>query len=109
VRDGAFVEHWEVEPRLRRLTAWRFEDLPSWFSVSADDAWRLSVGPECIGAGVCAGTAPERFVLGADGRARAVRELVDADETVLDAVAACPMEAISVYDARTGEPIEPAG
>jgi hypothetical protein len=27
------VEHWEVEPRPRRLTAGRFPDLPSWFSV----------------------------------------------------------------------------
>jgi hypothetical protein len=28
-----FLEHWEVEPRPRRLTAGRFQDLPSWFSV----------------------------------------------------------------------------
>jgi len=28
-----FVEHWEVEPRPRRLTEGRFRDLPSWFRV----------------------------------------------------------------------------
>lgn len=74
--------------------------------ASAAEAWRLAVGPACIGAGICAGTSPDRFVLGADGRSRPVRDLVAPDDTVLDAVASCPMEAITVHDARTGSPVE---
>ncbi len=69
--------------------------------------WLVTVGDECIGAGSCAGVAPARFALGDDGRSHPTSELVEEDDAVLDAVASCPMEAISVRDATTGEPVEP--
>ena len=70
-------------------------------------AWRVQVGDECIAAGSCIGVAPQRFVLGGDGRSHPTNELIEADEAVLDAVASCPMEAITVHDTQTGEPVEP--
>ena len=69
--------------------------------------WRVTIGDECIGAGSCAGIAPERFVLGDDHRSHPTSPLIEQDDAVLDAVASCPMEAISVRDAQTGEVIEP--
>ena len=69
--------------------------------------WLVTVGEQCIAAGSCLGIAPEHFVLGDDGRSHPARGLIEADATVLDAVISCPMEAISVHDAATGEPVEP--
>jgi ferredoxin len=69
--------------------------------------WRLTVNDECIASGSCLGIAPKRFAFGDDGRSHPTSALIEADETVLDAVAFCPMEAISVHDAETGEPIDP--
>ena len=69
--------------------------------------WRLTVNDECIASGSCLGIAPKRFAWGDDGRSHPTSALVEADETVLDAVASCPMEAISAHDAETGELIDP--
>jgi ferredoxin len=69
--------------------------------------WRVTVGPECIAAGSCLGIAPDRFALGEDGRSHPVRDQVEPDESVLDSAASCPMEAIGVFNAATGERIEP--
>jgi ferredoxin len=59
----------------------------------------------CIGSGVCAGTAPARFALDPGGRSHQVAEHTDFDELILDAAASCPMEAITVVDATTGEAV----
>jgi ferredoxin len=68
--------------------------------------WRVRVDSGlCIGSGMCAATAPDRFALGADAHSRPVRELIDEDESVRDAAASCPVEAISVTDAETGAPV----
>ena len=69
--------------------------------------WIVTVGSGCIGSGVCLGTAPSDFVETADGKSRPVDDEVDANEPVRDAAAFCPVEAITVTDARTGEPLEP--
>lgn len=69
--------------------------------------WIVEVNGACIASGVCLGTAPSYFVRGEDGRTHAVTAEVDADEVLLDATVSCPVEAITVYDAGTGEPIEP--
>jgi ferredoxin len=69
--------------------------------------WRLTVNDDCIASGSCLGIAPKRFALGDDDRSHPTSALIEADETVLDAVASCPMEAISVHDAETGELIDP--
>jgi len=70
-------------------------------------AWRVTVSDECIASGSCLGIAPKRFALGDDGRSHPASALMAADEAVLDAAASCPMEAIAVRDAQTGEPVEP--
>jgi ferredoxin len=41
------------------------------------------------------------------GRARPVEELIAPDQSVADAAATCPMEAIKVRDAVTGELLAP--
>jgi ferredoxin len=69
--------------------------------------WRVSVNDECIAAASCLGIAPKRFTLGDDGRSHPTSTLIEEDDTVLDAVASCPMEAISVRDTQTGELIDP--
>jgi ferredoxin len=67
--------------------------------------WRVTVSDTCIGSGVCAGTAPRHFALGEDGRSHPLTSPIAADDAVLDAAASCPMEAIAVDDADTGEPV----
>jgi len=59
----------------------------------------------CIGSGVCAGTAPGRFVLDEQQRSGPVEAEIAPDETVRDAAACCPVEAISLVDADTGEQV----
>ena len=61
----------------------------------------------CQGSGVCAGIAPQFFELGRDALSRPLHEVVDADgaEAVLDAAECCPLEAIAVTDADTGQPV----
>lgn len=70
--------------------------------------WRITVNSDCIGSGVCAGTAPRHFALGPDGRSHPLASTVEPDEAVLDAAISCPMEAIAVSDADTGTPVEPS-
>ncbi|RRQ75840.1 cytochrome [Streptomyces griseofuscus] len=67
-------------------------------------SWRLSVDPgQCMGSGMCAGTAPDLFVLDGD-HARPVREQIpEGDERALDAADICPMQAITVRDAEGKE------
>jgi ferredoxin len=69
--------------------------------------WRVTVNDECIASGSCLGVAPKRFALGDDGRSHPTSALIEADETVLDAAASCPMEAIRIHDAETGEEVDP--
>ena len=69
--------------------------------------WRAQVGPGCIGAGSCQSLAPHRFVPAEGTRSRAVEGVFAPDESVLDAAASCPAEAITVMDAATGEVVEP--
>ncbi|MCW2642412.1 MAG: hypothetical protein JWP76_4718 [Dactylosporangium sp.] len=69
--------------------------------------WRVRVDGGCIGSGSCAGVAPGHFALGADNRSHPLAPEVAPHEAVLDAVASCPVEAITVVDAATGEVVEP--
>ncbi|GDY31461.1 ferredoxin [Gandjariella thermophila] len=69
--------------------------------------WRVGVDREtCIGSGICAATAPNHFTLDAD-RSRPLAELVEPDDVVIDAAESCPVEAIAVSDASTGERLAP--
>jgi ferredoxin len=69
--------------------------------------WRVRVSTDCIGTGSCVGIAPEGFTLGADNRSHPVAELLAPSGALLDAAASCPMEAITIADADTGEIVEP--
>jgi ferredoxin len=69
---------------------------------------RLTVAVDrdaCIGSGICAGTAPARFALDGGRRSHPVAGESEFDELIVDAAASCPMEAITVLDADTGEPV----
>ncbi|GAB2683067.1 ferredoxin [Thalassiella azotivora] len=70
-------------------------------------AWRAEVGPECIGSGSCVALAPHRFQPAEGNRSRAVEGTFAPDESVLDAAASCPAEAITVTDVETGQVVEP--
>jgi ferredoxin len=59
-------------------------------------------GALCSGFGTCAELAPELFDVGPDGVASA-RQGTTGDSGVLDAAGSCPMGAIAIYDAETGE------
>jgi ferredoxin len=69
--------------------------------------WRVGVDREtCIGSGMCAATAPNHFILDAD-RSRPLAEQIEPDDVVIDAAESCPVEAIVVTDAATGERLAP--
>ncbi|MEH0972253.1 ferredoxin [Micromonospora sp. CPCC 205546] len=77
-------------------------------SANADDqaAWRLTVdSPRCVSSGFCIGSAPEHFTMEPVSRPKA--DLVAPADAVLEAADFCPVEAISVFDARTGAQIAP--
>jgi ferredoxin len=69
--------------------------------------WRVRVDGGCIGSGSCAGVAPAHFALGDDNRSHPLASEVAPDEAVLDAAASCPVEAIRIVDAESGEIVEP--
>jgi ferredoxin len=71
------------------------------------ERWKVEVNPDrCIGSGICVGTAPDRFAFTDEQRSRPVSDLIEADETVRDAAASCPVEAIGLTRAGTGEPVD---
>lgn len=66
--------------------------------MSEGTEWRLYVDPtRCIGSGICAGVAPDHFLL-VDGLSRPRVERIPAAGVVLDAADSCPLEAIIVSD-----------
>lgn len=72
-----------------------------------DGRWQVEVDRSvCIGSGMCAGIAPEHFRL-TGRRSRPVNEQIAPDEDVIEAGESCPVEAILVRDARTGEVLVP--
>lgn len=73
---------------------------------AGDGRWLVSVDrAACIGSGICAGTAPDRFALGPDHRASPIAREIDPDETVRDIAAQCPAEAIHLTAMKTGVPV----
>jgi ferredoxin len=70
--------------------------------------WKVHVDRSvCIGSGMCAGTAPDRFTLGPEHKSHPLADLIDPDERVIDAACNCPVEAITVTDEATGETLAP--
>jgi ferredoxin len=58
----------------------------------------------CSGFGSCVEDAPEIFELDTSGKAT-LRVTESDDRRVLDAAADCPMDAIAVFDAESGDKI----
>jgi ferredoxin len=72
-----------------------------------EQQWRVTVDRgTCIGSGVCIGTAAVHFSLVGE-RSQPAAELIAPDEAVLDAAESCPVEAILVRAADTGEVLAP--
>jgi ferredoxin len=69
--------------------------------------WRVTVNNSCIGSGGCIGIAPRHFRLDEDDQSHPVEAEVAPDDAVLDAAATCPMEAILVINADSGEVVDP--
>ncbi|GHH84556.1 hypothetical protein GCM10018793_49270 [Streptomyces sulfonofaciens] len=59
----------------------------------------------CVGAGMCAGVAPEEFEVDGHGKSRPRRPVAPASADLVEAVSLCPMEAIAVFDAGSGRPV----
>ena len=74
--------------------------------MATDGQWRVSVSSDCIGSGVCAGTAPKHFRL-VGGYSEPIAVEVEPDEAVLGAAESCPMGAILVSEAATGKVLAP--
>jgi ferredoxin len=64
--------------------------------------WRVTVSDACVGSGLCIGVAPQHFRLDAGERSHPTGSLLPPEESILDAAAFCPMEAIQVRDSVTG-------
>lgn len=61
----------------------------------------------CVGAGLCAATAPDDFELDGDAKSRPRRDVSSASQMLSDAAEMCPVEAISVFSTRTGRRVAP--
>jgi ferredoxin len=57
----------------------------------------------CVGSSICTLLAPRTFSLNEDRQAMVVNAQGEAEETILQAAEGCPMMAITVTDADTGE------
>ncbi|QXJ23397.1 ferredoxin [Actinomadura graeca] len=73
----------------------------------AEPRWWISVAADrCAGTGVCAATRPDHFQV-EDGLSRPLAAEVEAAPSLLAAAEGCPMDAIFIRDARTGERLVP--
>jgi ferredoxin len=71
-------------------------------------SWRLSVDrSRCMGTTICASTAPGRFEINREGQSQPAAETAAPADDVMRAAELCPMEAISVALAATGEELFP--
>ena len=61
----------------------------------------------CVGNSMCETLAPKVFVLNDDRQSEAVNPDGDTEENILEAAENCPVSAITVVDAETGETLFP--
>jgi ferredoxin len=61
----------------------------------------------CVGNAMCESIAPRVFQLNADRQSEAVNPAGDTEENILEAAENCPVSAIFVEDADTGERLFP--
>ncbi|GAQ57698.1 ferredoxin [Streptomyces acidiscabies] len=72
------------------------------------DRWRLDVDRAlCIGSGQCVHRTQGFFQLDADRQSRPAEAETDANEGVLEAAENCPVEAITITLAGSGEVVFP--
>ncbi|MGY0023636.1 ferredoxin [Streptomyces sp. cg35] len=72
------------------------------------DRWHVEVDRSvCIGSGMCLNNAPGAFRLDSARQSHPVDPDVDAGEAVLAAAEGCPVEAITLALADTGEVVFP--
>ncbi|MEU5805376.1 ferredoxin [Streptomyces sp. NPDC047718] len=72
------------------------------------DRWRVEVDRGiCIGSGMCVNQAPEGFALDSARQSRPREAEVDANEPILAAAEGCPVEAIMITLAGSGEAVFP--
>ena len=71
--------------------------------------WEVVIDAEtCIGCETCANIAPASYRMRDDNIAEYIDPPGDDDETILNAAQSCPVDAIIVTDAATGEKAWPA-
>lgn len=61
----------------------------------------------CVGNAMCVATAPSTFAHDENRQSTVVDPGGDSGERILDAARNCPVSAIAVYDAETGERLFP--
>ncbi|MFJ8078521.1 ferredoxin [Streptomyces sp. NPDC096176] len=72
------------------------------------DRWHIEVDRSvCIGSGMCVGQAPTVFELDSARQSHARAEVAAAGEQLLAAAENCPVEAITLTLADSGEPVFP--
>ncbi|MFD0689654.1 ferredoxin [Actinomadura fibrosa] len=70
--------------------------------------WNVSVDRRvCARTGLCAASAPAQFELDETGQSHARAETTAGSDEVMEAAESCPVEAIAISDAETGEPLFP--
>ena len=62
---------------------------------------------KCVGNAMCTSIAPHVFTLNDNRQSEAVNPTGDTEERVLEAAENCPVSAITVEDAATGEQLFP--
>ncbi|MCU0683293.1 MAG: ferredoxin [Polyangiaceae bacterium] len=77
-------------------------------STRAGPRWRVAVSSACLGSGLCVATAPESFRL-VEGYARPRLVELEPNDRARAAAQLCPVAAITIYDARSGEPVDVDG
>ena len=69
---------------------------------------RISVDHDmCVGNAMCETIAPKVFILNENRQSEAVNPAGDTIENILEAAENCPVSAITVRDAETGEQLFP--
>lgn len=70
--------------------------------------FRITVDQEkCVGSTMCMNTAPSVFALNDSNKSAVVNPAGNTEEKILEAAESCPVSAIIVEDAETGERLFP--
>ena len=70
--------------------------------------FRIDVNRDvCVGDGLCRETAPETFQIDTEGKVAVLNPEGDAAEYIKSAAQKCRLEAITLFDADTGERVWP--